>query len=60
MRAAIAAIIGAFLAGGVQQVSGESIANPHAHVRAMQKEGVALLAEGMAHSASFRRLVDRI
>ena len=60
MRAAIAAIIGAFLAGGVQQVSGESIANPHAHVRAMQKEGVALLAEGMAHSPSFRRLVDRI
>ncbi len=60
MRAAIAAIIGAFLAGGVQPVSGESIANPHAHVRAMEKEGAALLAEGMAHSPSFRRLVDRL
>ena len=60
MRAAIAAIVGAFLAGGIQPVSGESIANPYAHVRAMQKEGAALLAEGMAHSPSFRRLVDRI
>jgi len=60
MRPAIAAIIGAFLAGGVQPVSGESIANPHAHVRAMQKDGAALLAEGMAHSPSFRRLVGRI
>jgi hypothetical protein len=60
MRAAIAAIVGTFLAGGLQPVSGESIANPHAHVRAMQKDGEALLAEGMAHSASFRRLVNRI
>jgi hypothetical protein len=60
MRAATAAIIGAFLAGGVQQVSGQSIANPYAHVRAMQKEGAALLSEGMAHSPSFRRLVNRI
>jgi len=60
MRAAIAAIISASLAGGIQPVSGESIANPHAHVRAMQKEGMALLAEGMAHSPSFRHLVNRI
>jgi hypothetical protein len=60
MRAAIAAIIGAFLAGGIQPVSGESIANPYAHVRAMQKEGAALLAQGIAHSPSFRRLVNRI
>ncbi len=60
MRAAIAAIIGAFLAGGIQPVSGESIANPYAHVRAMQKEGAALLADGIAHSPSFRRLVNRI
>ena len=60
MRAAIAAIIGAFLAGGVQPLSGESLSNPHAHVRAMQKEGARLLAEGMAHSPSFRRLVDRL
>jgi hypothetical protein len=60
MRAAIAAIIGAFLAGGVQPVSGESVANPRAHVRAMQKEGAALLADGIAHSPSFRRLVNRI
>jgi hypothetical protein len=59
MRAAIAAIIGAFLAGGVQPVSGES-ANPYAHVRAMQKEGAVLLADGMAHSPSFRRLVNRL
>ena len=60
MRAAIAAIIGAFLAGGVQPVSGESIANPYAHVRTIQKEGAVLLAEGMAHSPSFRRLVNRL
>ena len=26
----------------------------------MQKDGAALLAEGMAHSPSFRRLVNRI
>jgi hypothetical protein len=60
MRAAIAALVGAFLAGSIQPVAGESIGNPRSHVRALQKDGEALLAEGMAHSPSFRRLVNRI
>ena len=50
MRAAIAAVLGAFLAGGIQPVSGESIANPYAHVRAMQKEGAALLGHELQHA----------
>lgn len=60
MRAAIAALVGAFLAGGIQPVAGEPIGSPRSHVRALQKDGEALLAEGMAHSPSFRRLVNRI
>ena len=60
MRVAIAGVIGIFLAAGTQTAGGASVANPRTHLRAIQKDGEALLAEGMAHSPSFQRLVTRL
>jgi hypothetical protein len=59
MRLAIAAFI-AGLATVTAAASGQPAWNPYAHVRAMQKEGAGLIEVGMANSATFRRLVNRI
>ena len=59
MRFATATLL-AGLATATLGAAGRPTPNPTAHVRAMQPAGAELLETGMARSATFRRLVNRI
>ncbi len=59
MRLALTVVLAAFITGPVQAGSNASL-HTQGHVRAMQPEGDKLLARGLATSATFRRLVDRL
>lgn len=60
MRAALASLIGVLLVGPFQITAPAATVNPYAHVRAMQTAADDIVAEGMARSATFRRLVNRL
>jgi hypothetical protein len=60
MRAALAVVIGALVIAPVHAAAPKAPINPYAHVRAMQKDAEALIAQGMAQSATFRRLVNQL
>jgi hypothetical protein len=60
MRGVIALVIGTFLVAGMQPLDGAPLVNPQARVRAIQKEVAGLLSDGMSHSPTFRRLVNRL
>ena len=59
MRVALAALLAGLTVVTIE-ASGGAPVNPTGRLRAMQKEGDALVAMGMASSPTFRRLVNRL
>jgi hypothetical protein len=60
MRAALAVVASALVIAPLSAAEPKAPVNPYAHVRAMQKDAEKLIAQGMAQSPTFRRLVNRI
>jgi hypothetical protein len=59
MRAALAVVATALVIAPIHAAVPKAV-NPYAHVRAMQKDAQDLIAQGMAQSPTFRRLVNQI
>jgi len=59
MRAALAVIASALVITPLHAAPPKAV-NPYAHVRPMQKDAEDLIAQGMAQSPTFRRLVNQI
>lgn len=60
MRAALAVVASALVIAPLHAAAPKTPINPYAHVRALQKDAETLIAEGMAQSPTFRRLVNRL
>src|SRR5262249_49621780 len=60
MRAVLAVIATALVIAPLHAAAPPHVANPYAHVRPIQKDAEALIAEGMAQSPTFRRLVNEL
>lgn len=59
MRAALAVVISAVVMAPLAAAPKAPV-NPYAHVRAMQKDAADIVAQGMAQSPTFRRLVNQL
>jgi hypothetical protein len=59
MRAALSVVASALVIAPLHAAPPRAV-NPYAHVRPMQKDAEDLIAQGMAQSPTFRRLVNQI
>ena len=59
MRAALAIVATALVIAPLHAAPPRAV-NPYAHLRPMQKDAEDLIAQGMAQSPTFRRLVNQI
>ena len=59
MRAVLALVASALVITPLHAAPPRAV-NPYAHVRPMQKDAEDLIAQGMAQSPTFRRLVNQI
>src|SRR5205823_5519524 len=60
MRAVLLAAVMAFVVAPLQTAAPAAPINIYAHVRPLQKDAEAVISDGMARSATFRRLVNTI
>lgn len=60
MRAGFLALLSLLIVGPFQAPAPAASPDHYAQLRAIQKDGEAIIAEGMARSATFRRLADRL
>jgi hypothetical protein len=60
MRFAISVLAGLVAIAHLDASDHRMLDNPYARIRPMQQVGERLLADGIAHSATFRQLIDRL